>query len=119
MRFEAVRFFQVRQANAPSHLTQIFRLRGLSEEVHNRFGLPHNGNEGRKEVRRKGKRERLTYRLSRLAGCLERDGFGIAKRQLPATVQLPKETDFVCGLQVELKTTCNGPYKFSKGALYR
>ena len=98
--------------------TGILRLRGLSEEVHNRFGLPHNGNEGSKEKGETGKVDLSAFPTCWLSER-RKDGFGIAKRQLPATVQLPKETDLVCGLQEELKTTCNGTYKFSKGALYR
>ena len=72
----------------PPLLAGIFRLRGLSEEVHNRFELPHNG---------KGGKEGETGKvdLSAFPTCWlserRKDGFGIVKRQLPATVQLPEK----------------------------
>ena len=48
--------------------TGIFRLRGLSEEVHNRFGLPHNGNEGSKEEEETGKVDLSAFPTCWLSG---------------------------------------------------
>ena len=64
--------------------TGIFRLRGLSEEVHNRFGLPHNGNGGSREEGETGKVDLSAFPTCWLSER-RKDGFGIAKRQLAAS----------------------------------
>ena len=100
-------------------LAGIFRLRGLSEEVHNRFGLPHNGNEGRKEG---GPEEGETGKvdLSAFTTCWLSGERRIWHRQATAASNGPiTERDRLFVVFKELKTTCNGPYKFSRGALYR